>query len=89
MKFHKRADAFLNAKVESYHAEGMRGKAQGADCRDEKGDCGNQGKRKKRELTKTVSLKNCGAEAKKTIFKFRRHITKRLSGQAGTSQCPT
>ena len=26
-------------------------------------------------------------KAKKTIFKFRRHITKRLSGQAGTSQC--
>ena len=70
MKFHKRADAFLNAKVKSYHAEGMRGKAQGADCRDEKGDCGNQGKHKKRELTKTVSLKNCGAVGKENDFQI-------------------
>ena len=28
-----------------HHAGGVRGKAQGADCRDEKGDCGNQGGR--------------------------------------------
>ena len=28
-----------------YHAGGVRGKAQGADCGDEKGDCGNQGGR--------------------------------------------
>ena len=28
-----------------YHAGEMRGKAQGADCGDEKGDCGNQGGR--------------------------------------------
>ena len=48
----------------------MRGKAQGADCRDEKGDCGNQGKHKKRELTKTVSLKNCGAVGKENDFQI-------------------
>ena len=48
----------------------MRGKPQGADCRDEKGDCGNQGKRKKRELTKTVSLKNCGAVGKENDFQI-------------------
>ena len=34
-----------------YHAGGVRGKAQGADCRNEERDCGNQGKRKKRGLT--------------------------------------
>lgn len=34
-----------------HHAGGVRGKAQGADCGDEEGDCGNQGKRKKRGLT--------------------------------------
>ncbi len=28
-----------------YHARGVRGKAQGADCGDEEGDCGNQGGR--------------------------------------------
>ena len=48
-------DAFLKAKtavifhndrvVIGYHAGGVRGKAQGADFGDEKGDCGNQGGR--------------------------------------------
>lgn len=46
------SDAFLKAKtavifhvVLLLHAGGVRGKAQGADCGDEKGDCGNQGGR--------------------------------------------
>lgn len=32
-----------------YHTGGVRGKAQGADCGDEKGDCGNQGGREGNE----------------------------------------
>lgn len=39
----------------AYHAGGIREKAQSTDCGDEKGDCGNQGKRKKRGLTIAVS----------------------------------
>lgn len=41
-----------------HHMGGMRGKAQGADRRDEKGNCGDQGgrgDRKKRGLTTAVS----------------------------------
>ena len=33
-----------------YHTRGVRGKAQGADCRDEKGDCGNQGRKIKNNI---------------------------------------
>lgn len=45
----------LKSGIVRHHAGGVRGKAQGADFVDEKGDCGNQGKRKKRGLTITVS----------------------------------
>ena len=50
------SDAFLKAKtavvfhvVLRHHAGGVRGKAQGADCRDEKRNCGNQGGREGNE----------------------------------------
>ena len=35
----------LKSSIVRHHAGGVRGKAQGADCGDEKGDCGNQGGR--------------------------------------------
>ena len=33
----------LKSSIVRHHAGGVRGKAQGADCGDEEGDCGNQG----------------------------------------------
>ena len=45
----------IKSSIVRYHAGRVRGKTQGADCEGEKGDCGNQGKRKKRGLTMAVS----------------------------------
>ena len=68
------SDAFLKAKkavifhvVLRYHAGGVRGKAQGADCGDEEGGCGNQGKRKKQGLTHFGIAEICGQPLKNAV----------------------